>query len=186
MVLSSKAIEEAIKEGLIEIDPYPNFAKCDTTSIDLHLGHLVSRPREGFSLSIDVSEGKPISPTLQTLYERFEIQKTGYTLRPNQFILGQTKEKISLKILPNKKVYAARVEGKSSLARCGLMVHFTAPTIHAGFEGHITLELINLGAFTINLHHGMPICQLVIEEVAGPVIFSKTQFHGQTVPEGGS
>ncbi len=186
MVLSSKAIEEAIKEGVIEIQPCPDFSKCDTTSIDLHLGSLISLPKKDMSVSIDVSTGQPIIPTLQTLYEQHDIQTTGYALKPNQFILAQTREKISLKILPDKKVFAARVEGKSSLARCGLMVHFTAPTIHAGFEGHITLELINLGAFTINLQYGIPICQLIIEQVNGPVVFSKSQFHGQTLPEGGS
>ena len=62
---------------------------------------------------------------------------------------------------------AARVEGKSSLARFGLLAHFTAPTIHAGFEGHITLEMMNLGPSPIILTPGMAICQLILEQVHG-------------------
>jgi dCTP deaminase len=59
------------------------------------------------------------------------------------------------------------VEGKSSLARIGLGVHVTAPTIHAGFEGLITLEIKNHGTAAIRLRPGMPICQLIFESVFG-------------------
>jgi deoxycytidine triphosphate deaminase len=63
-------------------------------------------------------------------------------------VLGITRERIHLK--PGSKI-AGRVEGKSSLARIGLVVHLTAPTIHAGFNGHITLEMINYSPFTLKL-----------------------------------
>jgi dCTP deaminase len=61
-----------------------------------------------------------------------------------------------------------------------MLVHFTAPTIHAGFEGTITLEIINLGEYAISLHPLMPICQLIIEEVRGVPFRNDSQFQGQS------
>jgi dCTP deaminase len=62
---------------------------------------------------------------------------------------------------------AARIEGKSSLARLGLAVHVTAPTIHAGSKGQIQLEIINHGPLPIRLRPGMPVCQLIFEQTLG-------------------
>jgi dCTP deaminase len=72
------------------------------------------------------------------------------------------------------------VEGKSSLARCGILIHFTAPTIHAGFNGTITLEIINLGPVRFLLTPGLFICQLIIEEIQGAPANAPNQFRGQT------
>lgn len=72
------------------------------------------------------------------------------------------------------RVLAARIEGKSSFARCGLLVHFTAPTVHAGWKGRLTLEIKNLGSNPVTLYQGMPICQLILEEVLG-IPFSQSQ-----------
>jgi dCTP deaminase len=66
-----------------------------------------------------------------------------------------------------------------------LLVHFTAPTIHAGFAGNITLELINLGAIPILLYPEAPICQLIIEEVQGVPFRNDSQFQGQSTAGGG-
>jgi len=63
-------------------------------------------------------------------------------------------------------------------------VHFTAPTIHAGFTGTSTLELINLGPCSISLYPGTPICQLIVEEVAGVPFRNESQFQGQAAPGG--
>ena len=103
-----------------------------------------------------------------------------FVLEPNRFVLGRTQERVELPLFdePDKSL-AARVEGKSSYARCGLLVHFTAPTIHAGFEGTITLEIINLGRYSISLHPCMPICQLIVEEVRGIPTRNDRQFQGQ-------
>ena len=65
-------------------------------------------------------------------------------------------------------------------ARCGLLVHFTAPTIHAGFKGTITLEMINPGPYSIVLHQLMPICQLIVEEVRGVPFRNHSQFQNQS------
>jgi dCTP deaminase len=106
-------------------------------------------------------------------------------LRPNKLVLGKTLERVEFPLQSDGSVsLAARVEGKSSYARCGLLVHFTAPTIHAGFAGTITLELINLGPLDIALYPHMPICQLIIEQVAGTPFRNDSQFQGQSRPGG--
>jgi dCTP deaminase len=75
---------------------------------------------------------------------------------------------------------AGRVEGKSGLARVGLGVHVTAPTIHAGFSGTIQLELVNHGPMAIKLKPGLAICQLVLEQTLGmPDNAYEGQFLGQ-------
>jgi dCTP deaminase len=81
---------------------------------------------------------------------------------------------------------AARIEGKSSLARCGLLVHFTAPTVHAGYDGPLALEMINLGNVGISLFPAMPIAQLILETVVGDPEENPSQFQGQTTPVGTS
>jgi len=63
-------------------------------------------------------------------------------------------------------------------------VHFTAPTIHAGFDGRITLEMKGLGDYPIVLYPGLPIAQLIIEQVAGTPFENKSQFQGQRLPTG--
>src|SRR5260370_38238383 len=88
------------------------------------------------------------------------------------FVLGFTQQRI---YLPNSSRLAARVEGKSSLARLGVGIHVTAPTIHAGFgynpkdPSHlglpIQLEIFNVGNQVVVLDTGMPICQPILEEV---------------------
>jgi len=100
--------------------------------------------------------------------------QTGYSLAPASFVLGWTIERIRLPFISR---LAARVEGKSSLARLGIGVHVTAPTIHAGFSDKlgdpnypgtpIQLEIWNVGPLAIRLSKGMRICQLIFEEVHG-------------------
>jgi dUTPase len=88
-------------------------------------------------------------------------------------------ERVEFPIGEEGRCLAGRVEGKSSYARCGLLIHFTAPTIHAGFSGTITLELCNLGPANISLYPGMPICQLIVEAVEGVPFRNDSQFQGQ-------
>ena len=84
-------------------------------------------------------------------------------LKPGEFKLGSTIERV---FIPNK--YVGRVEGKSSLARLGLIVHTTAGFIDPGFKGNITLELCNLNSIPIILYAGMKIAQLCIYKMSGP------------------
>ena len=136
-------------------------------------------------MTIDLTRGD-----FRTLFAPHAKQHTlskqqPYVLQPGEFVLGKTHEHITLPVKPGKKCLAARVEGRSSYARCGLLVHFTAPTIHAGFEGTITLELMNLGPLPIQLSPQMPICQLVFEYVSGKIIRNDSQFQGQVTAGGG-
>jgi dCTP deaminase len=104
--------------------------------------------------------------------------EAGYELPARQLHLGWTAEFVSV---PIDSRLAARVEGKSSLARLGLGIHVTAPTIHAGFEGQIRLEIINHGPIPIVLKPGMRICQLIFEQTLGtPQAGYQGQFSGQT------
>jgi dCTP deaminase len=119
-----------------------------------------------------------------------DISVNGYDLPsmpPNNFILGWTLERI---YLPYTSRLCARVEGKSSMARLGLGVHVTAPTIHAGFGFNkndpgdhgtrLRLEIWNVGPLHIELIKGMRICQLILEEVREvPTSGYKGQFNLQ-------
>jgi dCTP deaminase len=106
-------------------------------------------------------------------------------LEPNCLVLGRTSEYVELPILPNfPTCLAARIEGKSSRARFGILIHFTAPTVHPGFKGTLTLEMINLGPASFMLKPGMPIAQLIVEEVKGCPIENPSQFQGQQNPAG--
>jgi dCTP deaminase len=103
-------------------------------------------------------------------------------IRPGEFVLALTRERVEL---PRQSRLAARVEGRSSLARLGLAVHLTAPTIHAGFRGYITLEITNQGPIPIKLRPGLAICQLILEHVFGtPAAEMTGAFQDQTSVEG--
>jgi dCTP deaminase len=78
--------------------------------------------------------------------------------------LAWTAERVSI---PVNSRLAARVEGKSSLARLGIGIHITAPTVHSGFEGQIQLEMFNFGPNAVTLDTGMRVCQLIFEQTVG-------------------
>ncbi len=194
MILSNVSIHEALDNGWIRIDPEPaprqkiqGGAKCpfQTSAVDLRLGSEVAYFKDGIPALIDLRKGDfnamfgPLSETRQLTEEQ------PYVLRPGKLVLGKTLERVSFPLQqPPIPSLAARVEGKSSYARCGLLVHFTAPTIHAEFDGTITLELINLGPLDIALYPAMPICQLIIEQVHGTPFSNVSQFQGQSRPGG--
>ena len=98
---------------------------------------------------------------------------------PDKFVLGITREYVEL---PRRSKIAARVEGRSTLARLGLVVHLTAPTIHAGFSGNIVLEMYNLGKFKLILRPGrLAICQLIFERLGqAPTGAINTGFQNQS------
>ena len=193
MILSDTSIQKALAEGRLVIEPNPTTdgrSPYDRSAVDLRLGSRLRVPKKGLAISVDPSSGSP-STTLDTLYAAIEIPPEGFVLRQGRLVLGITLESIKLtlprdidpEVLENGWL-AARVEGKSSLARFGLLVHFTAPTIHAGFEGPITLEIMNLGPSSIILTQGLAICQLILEQVDGIPGSRASQFAGQTDPAG--
>ena len=192
MILSNVKIHEAIDEGrlVITLELLPRMpdgiSECpyQTSAVDLRLGSMISYFKEGLPFDINLRQGPfarlfgPNSVT-QTITD-----EQPFVLRPNRLVLGKTRERVELPLLPDGNSLAARVEGKSSYARCGLLVHFTAPTIHAGFAGTITLELINLGPCNISLYPDSPICQLIFETAAGSPVRNDSQFQNQQAPGG--
>lgn len=129
-----------------------------------------------------VDPGRPdfnATNLINSLTDRIDIDPAdGYDLPRGVLILGWTTETVDLKDYCR---VAARVEGKSSLARVGLGIHVTAPIIHTGFKAPIQLEMINHGPLPICLRRGMRICQLVFEQTLGtPDRAYKGQFLGQT------
>lgn len=184
MILPDREIAIALERGLISIDPRPKENYFSSTSVDLTLDPNLARfkPKaKGIDVSLDPSDAEfKTEDALVSLTESIVIPLDGFLLAPNTLILGWSKEFVVLKI---ETRLAARVEGKSSLARLGLGVHVTAPTIHAGFSGCIRLEIINHGAIPIRLRAGMRICQLIFETTLGtPVRGYSGQFQGQTAP----
>src|SRR5436305_14362943 len=87
-----------------------------------------------------------------------------FILHPDEFVLGQTLERVRL---PDDIV--ARLEGKSSLGRLGLLIHSTAGFVDAGFEGNLTLELSNVANLPVTIYYGMPIGQISFMRMDGPV-----------------
>lgn len=191
MILSDADIKKALEDQLITIDPLPEPEHFQPSALDLPLGEqfqLWDIPdTPGLTQVLDLSEQK-FGITARNHIKNASLDSDGcfilppYKLKP-QVLLCQTLSKVSL---PIDSQIAARVEGRSSLARLGLMVHLTAPTIHAGFAGRITLEVINHGPFHLRLvPRKTMICQYIFECVKSkPGMQITTQFQGQTTPAG--
>lgn len=170
MILTDREIQIFLSKRQIIITPKPDLARYSSTSVDLTL----SKQLLVWTFDqIEKTEGEIVAlgksfkyPDFRNKYTKRKIinANKGYVLKPQDFILAWTHEKITL---PNHSRIAARVEGKSSLARVGLGVHITAPTIHAGFQGRLQLELCNHGKVSLRLIPGMPVCQLIFEKTLG-------------------
>ena len=170
MILTDREIQIFLATRQTKIKPKPDLVLYSSTSVDLTLAKQL---RVWSFDQIDKTRGEIITPGPNFKYLKFRDKYTkninissgkGYVLAPEAFVLAWTRETIEL---PNHSRIAARVEGKSSLARLGLAVHVTAPTIHAGFEGPLQLELCNHGPVSIRLTPGMPICQMIFEMTLG-------------------
>ena len=192
MLLANSEIHKALDDGRLVIDPEPK-PRCpevgklcpyDTHAVDLTLHADISIP-EGGTFNYDLTQSGSIAKLIAQSSKKLTItDDQPYQLKPNKFILARTFEKIHLPLDKGNPVLAARIEGKSSRARCGILVHFTAPTVHPGFKGPLTLEMINLGPAVFILKPGMPIAQLILEQVMGIVQENPSQFQEQSSPEG--
>jgi len=194
MILSNVNIHNALDKGWLKITPEPKprvptaSADCpyQTSAVDLHLGTEIAYLKDGLPINIDLRRGTFADLFGPNSVSQLLTDERPFSLGSNKFILAKTLERVELPIInqENAPCLAARVEGKSSYARCGLLVHFTAPTIHAGYAGTITLELINFGPIPISLYPGAPICQLIIEQVDGIPFRNDSQFQNQSHPSG--
>jgi dCTP deaminase len=188
-ILGNIAFREALQDGRLVIEPRPSDDRIGTSSIDLLLAGEFQRwrkPSAGMELTIDPSAtGFSFQSIAATHLERHPTEEDGsVVLKPGNFLLGRTQERVEL---PLGSGFAARVEGRSSLARCGVGIHVTAPTIHAGWRGTITLEITNHGTLPMRLRPGLPICQLIVERIVGRIEGEhRTSFLGQDTVAGPS
>ena len=149
MILSDRTIREELEKGRIVIDPLGEGC-IQPSSVDLHIDRFFRVFRNHTMGHIDVKQD------LEDLTELVEIgQEDVFILHPGEFVLGSTSERVAL---PDDLV--ARLEGKSSLGRLGLLIHSTAGFVDAGWDGHLTLELSNVANLPITLYPGMKIGQI--------------------------
>ncbi len=177
MVLSDRTIREQIKAGRIVVRPFDE-QDLQPASVDLHLDRRVLVFRNSTEPYIDLR--KPQAD----LTEPLDIpDDRPFILHPGEFVLGSTLEHIEI---PTDIV--ARLEGKSSLGRIGLLIHSTAGYVDPGWKGHLTLELTNVARLPVTLYYAMPIGQISFLHMTTPVerpYGSKdlgSRYQGQTDP----
>lgn len=177
MILSDRSIAEALGSGRLVIEPLGEDA-LQPASIDIRLDRQFRVFRQHRRAYIDVRE------PVDDLTDIEEIRDDEpFVLHPGEFVLGSTLERVKL-----GNDIVARVEGKSSLGRLGLLVHATAGYVDPGWDGHLTMELSNVSNLPIRLYYGMKIGQLSFADLTtaadrpygAPGLHSKYQ--GQTGP----
>ncbi|HEY8654503.1 MAG TPA: dCTP deaminase [Dermatophilaceae bacterium] len=157
MLLSDRDLKAEIASGRVRLEPYDE-AMVQPSSVDVRLDkyfRLFDNHKYPF---IDPAEDQP------DLTRLIEIERDEpFILHPGEFVLGSTFEVVTM---PDD--LAARLEGKSSLGRLGLLTHSTAGFIDPGFSGHVTLELSNVATLPIKLWPGMRVGQLCFFRLSSP------------------
>ena len=157
MILSDRSIREELASGRVVIDPLDDDA-VQPSSVDLRVDasfRVFANHRYPY---IDVRERQP------DLTELIKVpDDEPFVLHPGEFVLGSTYERVAL---PDDLV--ARLEGKSSLGRLGLLIHSTAGFVDAGWDGWLTLELSNVATLPIAIYPGMKIGQLAFFQLTTP------------------
>jgi dCTP deaminase len=156
VVLSDRTIRRLLDEGRIEIEPYDE-SLLQPSSVDVRVDRYFRVFHNARYPFIDVREPQ------EDLTELVKVDEEPFILHPGEFVLGSTLERIRL---PDDLV--ARLEGKSSLGRLGLLIHSTAGFIDPGWDGHVTLELSNVANLPITIYHGMKIGQLSFVQLSEP------------------
>jgi len=157
VVLSDRTISRLLEEGRIEIDPY-DASLLQPSSVDVRVDRFFRVFHNNRYPYIDVKQPQ------EELTELVEVDdETPFVLHPGEFVLGSTLERIRL---PDDLV--ARLEGKSSLGRLGLLIHSTAGFIDPGWDGHVTLELSNVANLPITIYHAMKIGQVSFMQMTEP------------------
>ena len=157
MLLSDRDIRAEIDGGRVRLEPYDE-AMVQPSSIDVRLDKLFRLFDNHKYPFIDPAEDQP------DLTRLIEVERDEpFILHPGEFVLGSSFEVVTL---PND--LAARLEGKSSLGRLGLVTHSTAGFVDPGFSGHVTLELSNVATLPIKLWPGMKVGQLCFFRLSSP------------------
>jgi dCTP deaminase len=177
MILSDADIRREIAGGRIEIDPFDETC-VQPSSVDLHVDaqfRVFANSRYPY---IDV---RTPMPDLTELVEVAEDEP--FILHPGEFVLGSTRERVRL---PDDLV--ARLEGKSSLGRLGLLIHSTAGYVDPGWDGYLTLELSNVANLPITIYPGMKIGQISFFRLSTPADVpygstgTRSKYQGQRGP----
>jgi dCTP deaminase len=159
VLLSDQDLHAAISGGRLGIEPYET-AMLQPASIDVRLDRAF--------LVFENHRHDCIDPSVEQadLTRLVEVPDgEAFVLHPGEFVLASTYERVRL-----PRDLAARLEGKSSLGRLGLVTHSTAGFIDPGFEGHVTLELSNLATLPIKLWPGMKVGQLAVFQMSSPAL----------------
>src|SRR5919109_2121290 len=157
MVLSDKSIREQLESGGIVIEPLGDGC-IQPSSVDLRVDRFFRVFRNDTTPYIDPKQDQ------ENLTELVEVAEDGaFILHPGEFVLGSTLERVRL---PDDLV--ARLEGKSSLGRLGLLIHSTAGFIDPGWDGQVTLELSNVANLPITIYPGMKIGQISFMQMTEP------------------
>ena len=180
MILSDRDIKQALLDKRIVVKPKPNLdEQLGSSSLDLRLGkefRVFKHRKKPFVDPLDPS-------TVVGMTDEIAIsKKEPYVIHPNEFVLASTLEWVEW-----SDDLAARVDGRSSLGRLGLVIHSTAGHVDAGWRGALTLELRNIGMVPILLYPKMRICQLVFEQLSSPAERPYTKkpgakYAGRTTP----
>lgn len=168
-ILTKNKILEEIKSGNISISGFDK-SFVGAGSVDFHLGRefrVFKQAREIFHVKEDMDISK--------VTKLIEIDDY-LTLLPGQSAHGITKEKLTL-----PRNMCGWIQGKSSLARIGLLVHITANFIHPGTDSKIVLEMTNSGPMPLAIHPGIAICQIIFEETVGEAVY-EGKYSNQTKP----
>jgi dCTP deaminase len=168
-VLAKQEIINCVKSGHIKIDPFKE-SKVGPASIDFHLGktfRIFEKVNGSFVVDKNVDFHK--------VTKKITVKKS-INLLPGESIHGITVE--SLTLPPD---ICGWIQGRSSLARVGLLVHITANFIHPGTQGQQVLEMTNAGPMSLEIQVGIPICQIIFEETKGEACYNG-RFHQQNSP----
>ncbi len=162
MILSDRDIKKAFTSGRIIISPKPDLkTQLGSCSIDLRLGNTFQVFDHSTFPYIDPNNPKPVTDMMKQI----RVKKGGsFILQPGDFVLATTMESFRL---PDNLL--ARLEGRSSLGRLGIVVHSTASIFEPGWDGVVVMELGNLGRMPVALYPGMRVCALTFEELTSPV-----------------
>ncbi len=181
MILSDRDIKKALSTGKIKISPKINLKEqLGSCSVDLRLGNTFRVFKHSRHTFIDPHNKKLAANLME---EQTVSTGEAFILQPDDFVLAATIESLEL---PDDLV--ARLEGRSSLGRLGIVVHSTASVFDPGWKGVIVMELGNSGRMPVALYPGMRICAMTFEELSSP---AETPYHkkksakyvGQKKPE---
>jgi dCTP deaminase len=183
MILSDRDIRDRILKGDIAVTSPGNdhLANIGPSSLDLRLGRFFKVYNHSAQAILDPKNPETFKDAARMI--EIEDENTPFVVQPGEFILGVTLEKIKI-----SDDLVARVEGRSSLGRLGIIIHSTAGFVDAGFEGTITLEITNINRMPVALYPGMRVCQLAFEQMSSraEVPYHKkksSKYQGQVYPE---